>query len=280
MSPHVPARRLLSPALVALAATTALVAGTAAAQAAPLAGATTASVGSLATSASTTRAADSAGAVDVGRASYAVPSGAVYVSPTGRRDPAAGTKAAPLRTIAKALLVAPAGLAVVLRAGMYHESVTSTKKVTIQNYPGEGVWLDGSSPVSGWKADGATWRHDNWTTRFDASVGYSKGATDGTSAGWQWVNPSYPMASSHPDQVYLDGSAPEAGVVALEGRWAARSTSDRVHVAPLHQQELLRQGGAGHHPHPGHAGGRVRARSSAASASAATRRASAGTSGP
>lgn len=205
MSPHVPARRLLPPALVALAATTALVAGTAAAQAAPLAGATATAVGSLATAASTTRAADSAGAVDVGKASYAVPSGAVYVSPTGSNY-AAGTKAAPLRTLAKALLVAPSGGAVVLRAGMYHESVTSTKKVTIQNYPGEGVWLDGSSPVSGWKADGATWRHDNWTTRFDASVGYSKGATDGTTAGWQWVNPSYPMAS-HPDQVYLDGAA-------------------------------------------------------------------------
>jgi parallel beta-helix repeat protein len=204
MSPHVPARRLLPPALVALAAATALVVGTAAAQAAPLGGATTASLGSLAASASTSRTADSAGSTAVGNASYTVPAGAVYVARSGS-DTASGTKGSPVRTLARALVMAPAGGAVVLRAGSYHESVEVTKQVTIQNYPGEAVWLDGTSRVTGWKADGATWRHDNWTKRFDASVGFSKGAKDGTSAGWQWVNPAYPMAA-HPDQVYLDGS--------------------------------------------------------------------------
>ena len=203
MSPHVPARRLLSPALVALAATTALVAGTAVAQAVPLGGATTAAVGSLATAASTTRAADSAGSLAPGQTAYAVPAGAVVVSPTGS-DTARGTLAAPVRTIARGLALAPAGGAVVLRAGTYHESVQATKKVTLQSYPREVVWLDGTRTVTGWVKDGTAWRHNGWTPRFDASVGFNKGAKDGTSAGWQWVNPSHPMAA-HPDQVWRSG---------------------------------------------------------------------------
>lgn len=197
MSTLDPLRPLLSPALVALAATTALVAGSASAQAA-VPGSVTA-----ATAATTTRAADSAGAATPGSTSYAVPAGAVVASPSGN-DAAQGTLAAPVRTIARALALAPAGGTVVLRAGNYHESVVSTKKVTLQSYPKEAVWLQGSRSVSGWVKDGATWRVDKWTTRFDASVGYSKGDKDGTSPGWQWVNPSYPMAA-HPDQVFISG---------------------------------------------------------------------------
>lgn len=201
MSPHVPARRLLSPALVALAATTALVAGTASAQAtvpqsAPVAAVVTADSG-------TTRTADSAGSRMPGETAYAVPAGAVVASPKGN-DGAKGTLAAPVRTIGRALALAPVGGTVVLRAGNYHESVVSTKTVTLQSYPHEAVWLDGTVGVTGWVKDGTTWRHDKWTTRFDASPGFSKGATDGTSSGWRWINPSYPMAS-HPDQVFRSG---------------------------------------------------------------------------
>jgi parallel beta-helix repeat protein len=92
----------------------------------------------------------------------------------------------------------------VLRGGTYHESVQATKKVTLQSYPREVVWLDGTRTVTGWVKDGSAWRHSGWTPRFDASVGYSKGAKDGNTAGWQWINPSYPMAS-HPDQVWRSG---------------------------------------------------------------------------
>ena len=150
------------------------------------------------------RVADSAGALAVGGASYAVPAGAVFVSTTGS-DSAPGTAAGPVRTIARALAMAPAGGTVVLRGGTYHETVTiSSKQVTIQNYPKEAAWLDGSVPVGGWVQDGTAWRHDGWTTRFDASVGFTQGARDGTSAGWQYVNPAYPMAA-HPDQVFVNG---------------------------------------------------------------------------
>ena len=116
---------------------------------------------------------------------------------------AAGTKAAPCDH-ARALPWRPGG-AVVLRGGSYHESVDRRRggspSRTIPARPSGSTAARGH----GWSADGATWRDDSWTTRFDASVGYSKGATDGTSAGWQCVNPSYPMAA-HPDQVCVDGA--------------------------------------------------------------------------
>ena len=150
------------------------------------------------------RAADLAGAAGVGAASYAVPAGAIFVATTGN-DYAPGTAAGPVKTITRALALAPAGGTVVLRGGTYHETVTiSSKTVTIQNYPNEAVWLDGSVPVTGWVQDGTVWRHDGWTTRFDASVGFTQGAKDGTTAGWQFVNPAYPMAA-HPDQMFIGG---------------------------------------------------------------------------
>lgn len=221
MSSLVALRPILSPALVALAATVALVAGTSSAQAAPLGNWSTpapsasradvpAQVARHTLTATrggppTSRAADNAGAVAPGSVSYAMPTGAVVVAPAGN-DAAAGTVAAPVRTIARALALAPSGGAVVLRAGTYHEAVVTSKKVTMQSYPREAVWLDGSERVSSWVKDGSTWRHDSWTIRFDASVGYNKGAKDATTAGWQWVNPAYPMAA-HPDQVFVNGAA-------------------------------------------------------------------------
>jgi parallel beta-helix repeat protein len=151
-----------------------------------------------------TRPADTAGGFAVGLASYAVPTGAIFVATTGS-DTATGTAAKPVKTITRALALTPAGGTVVLRGGTYHETVTiSSNRVTIQNYPKEAVWLDGSVPVTGWVQDGTSWRHDGWTPRFDASAGFSKGDRDGTSAGWQYVNPAYPMAS-HPDQFYIGG---------------------------------------------------------------------------
>lgn len=148
-----------------------------------------------------------AGAPAVGSAGYPVPVGALVVAPTGD-DRAAGTAAAPLRTLGRAVAVAPAGGAVVLRAGSYTESVTvpAGKQLTVQNWPGEEVWLDGSRVVTGWVRDGNAWRVDGWTTRFDASPTYTQGAPDNRTADWSFVNPRYPLAA-HPDQVFVDGAA-------------------------------------------------------------------------
>lgn len=153
----------------------------------------------------TLRAADSAGSLAPGHAFYPVPRNAVIAAPWGS-DASPGTMSSPVRTVDRALSIIASGGTVVLRRGVYREEVVTEEKVTIQNYPGEAAWLDGSTGVSGWVEDGPNWRHDGWTSRFDDSVGFSKGSVDGTSPGWQWVDPNFPMAP-HPDQVFIDGIA-------------------------------------------------------------------------
>ncbi|MCD9155436.1 right-handed parallel beta-helix repeat-containing protein, partial [Aeromicrobium duanguangcaii] len=146
-----------------------------------------------------------AGSVALGEASYPVPAGAVFVSPSGS-DAGKGTQAAPLRTITRATSVTPAGGTIVLRGGEYRESVMMPghKALHIQNYPGEAAWLDGSQVVTGWAKSGSTWVRSGWTAEFDRSPTYTRGKADGTEPGWQFVNPAYPMAA-HPDQVFVDG---------------------------------------------------------------------------
>lgn len=152
------------------------------------------------------RAAETAGALPIGSSRYPVPtSHTVFVSPSGS-DSASGSVSAPVRTITRALVLAPTGGTVVLRSGAYHESVTvSSKTVTIQNYPGEAAWLEGAETVTGWVADGSAWRKPGWNHVFDHSPTYTSGQADGT-AFWQFVNPAYPMAS-HPDQIWINGVA-------------------------------------------------------------------------
>jgi parallel beta helix pectate lyase-like protein/uncharacterized protein DUF1565 len=151
------------------------------------------------------RGVDAAGSAPVGSASYAAPANAVFAAPSGS-DAAAGTSAAPVRTLARAIALAPSSGTVVLRAGTYPERIVLTKRVTIQNAPGEEVWLDGSTPVTGWVKDGARWRKDGWTTRFDHSPTYTQGAPDSTAPGWQFVNPTLAPMAAHPDQVWVAGA--------------------------------------------------------------------------
>jgi hypothetical protein len=96
-----------------------------------------------------------AGAAPVGTATYPVPVGALFVSPSGN-DSAAGTIGAPKRTLGAAISAASSGATIVLRAGEYHEEVTvpSSKTLTIQNYPGEAAWFDGSKVYPAWSGSG------------------------------------------------------------------------------------------------------------------------------
>jgi hypothetical protein len=152
------------------------------------------------------RPAEAAGTV-VGSRSYPVPAGAIVVSPSGS-DAAAGTATSPLRTVGRAIAVATSGTTIVLREGSYHENVTvpSSKRLTIQAWPLEAVWFDGSVPVTGWVADGNAWRKDGWTIEFDSSPTFTRGAPDNTAEYWNFINPSYPMAA-HPDQIWVNGVA-------------------------------------------------------------------------
>jgi parallel beta-helix repeat protein len=151
------------------------------------------------------REASGAGAAAVGTATHDVPDGAVFVSPSGD-DTASGTSEAPLRTLERAIKVADSGDTIVLRGGTYHEKVTvpANKKLVIQSYPGEAVWLDGSTPVRDWRDSGDVWVADGWTAEFEAPQSFS--GTVSNAPGWSFVNEDHPMAA-HPDQVFVDGAA-------------------------------------------------------------------------
>ncbi len=89
-------------------------------------------------------------AVSIPDTAYAVPSNAIVVSPSGD-DAAAGTLAAPFRTVAKAVSAVPAGGTVVLRGGDYREALGGINKpFTLQSFPHEQAWLKGSALVTGW----------------------------------------------------------------------------------------------------------------------------------
>lgn len=144
------------------------------------------------------------GSAKVGSASYPIPSSAIHVSTSGN-DSSPGTASSPVRTIQRGVSIAPTGGTVVVRGGVYRETVTISKTLTMQNSPNEAVWLDGSTPVTGWVADGDTWRKSGWSTRFDSSPTYTQGAAESSSAYYQFVNANYPMAA-HPDQVFINGA--------------------------------------------------------------------------
>lgn len=140
------------------------------------------------------------GAMLPGQTAFAIPGGAYFVSTSGS-DSNPGTGAKPFRTISAAVKSVPGGATIVVRAGTYRESVVFPykKRLSLQAHPGEAVWLDGSSPVTGWKASDGLWFSDGWTHDFDATD-----PTEGAGQYWNMVSASYPMAS-HPEQVFLDG---------------------------------------------------------------------------
>lgn len=134
-----------------------------------------------------------------------LPAGALYVSTQGASN-ATGTVKAPLRSIGEAIAKAKSGQRVVVRAGSYHESLTvpAGKKLHLRNYPGEKVWLDGSSAVTGFTSS-STGYSTAWKYDFDSSPTYTRGANDNKEEAWGFVSDSHPMAA-HPEQVWVDGT--------------------------------------------------------------------------
>lgn len=84
---------------------------------------------------------------------FPVPSNARFVSPTGS-DTNDGSQARPFRTLKNAIAKTPAGGAIVLREGTYRENdVRVNKTLTIQSFPGEAAFLDGSVAHTGWERE-------------------------------------------------------------------------------------------------------------------------------
>ncbi|WP_186759079.1 right-handed parallel beta-helix repeat-containing protein [Arthrobacter alpinus] len=149
----------------------------------------------------------SSGSLPVGSARYDVPADAIFVSAQGN-DAAKGTQSSPLATVRQAVDMVPAGGTIVVRAGTYNETVVlpNYKKISLQNYPGEAVWFDGSIPVDNWQTSGQNWVSDNWTAKFDSSPTDVRGAPDNVAENWQYLNAAHPMAA-HPDQLFIDGAS-------------------------------------------------------------------------
>lgn len=148
---------------------------------------------------------ESSGSLPVGSARYDVPANAIFVSAQGN-DGAKGTQSSPLATFRQAVDVVPAGGTIVVRAGTYNETVIlpNYKKISLQNYPGEAVWFDGSVLVDNWRTSGQNWVSDNWTSKFDSSPTDVRGAPDNVEENWQYLNAAHPLAA-HPDQLFIDG---------------------------------------------------------------------------
>ena len=135
-----------------------------------------------------------------------MPGDAVIVAPDGD-DAAPGTVRRPLRSIATAVARAGEGGTVVVREGVWHESVhLDTRGVTLRSWPGERVWLDGSIPLDPGRFAAASprpgiWRMDGYGIRLDTSPTFTRGAPDNTEPGWRFVDPRYPLAAD-PQQIW------------------------------------------------------------------------------
>ena len=149
------------------------------------------------------------------RAVYPTPDGALIVSTTGSDTTGTGTLASPYRTIKHAVSKVAAGGTVAIRGGEYHEGgnypthvegaifVTVDKPgVTIQNYGGEEVWLDGSQVVTGWQPyDGSKFRAP-FVRDADRTPTQARGS-DSSSYG-TYLLPEFPIAH-WPEMVLIDG---------------------------------------------------------------------------
>jgi len=134
---------------------------------------------------------DASGNVSIRPTAYAFPDDAIFVATSGD-DGSAGSEGAPLRTIERAIAVAPQGATIVLRDGVYRESVAVNKPVTLQPYPDEQVWLKGSDVIQDWSTDGSVWRHDGW---------YHELRSDTPAEG---LDPAFPLAGE-PEMVFVNG---------------------------------------------------------------------------
>src|SRR4029079_601273 len=83
-----------------------------------------------------------------------------YYVATNGSDAADGSVGSPFRTIPQAAERADAGDTVLVRGGVYRETVTpahsgsSSKPITYKPYPGERVTVSGADRVSGWSLNG------------------------------------------------------------------------------------------------------------------------------
>ncbi len=126
---------------------------------------------------------------------FPIAAGARFVATNGS-DHNPGTIGAPFATIGHAIATVPSGTTIVVRGGTYRESLSNiTKRIVLQPYPHEDVWLKGSAVVSGFAPVGGAWVRTGWAPRICHSCSTPSA-----------IDPQYPAAGL-PDQVFVDGIA-------------------------------------------------------------------------
>ncbi|HEY8524547.1 MAG TPA: right-handed parallel beta-helix repeat-containing protein [Acidimicrobiales bacterium] len=180
---------------------------------------------------------------------YPVPDDAVFLATSGD-DRNAGTRAAPVRTLNRALALVPDGGTLVVRGGVYRDwyhdgsgtgHAILDKGVTIQPYPHEQVWFDGTDvvPASRWQAEGSRWSTSWSTPSFCDGLYYERPLTQqrrdnsGPCSHEDMAASSRAPIAGDPQSVYVDGVelAQKPTLAEVDARsfyydWAAR----RLHV--------------------------------------------------
>ncbi len=130
-----------------------------------------------------------------GTSTYPVPTegDVMFVAPNGNNSNT-GSMSGPKLTVQAAVAAASTGTTIVMRAGTYREAFTtpSGKVLTIQAYPGEEVWWDGSAVYSSWTSNG----NGTWTAPY--SVTFTRFNVNGFNGDDPYRN--------HPDQVWVNGA--------------------------------------------------------------------------
>lgn len=106
---------------------------------------------------------------------------------------APGTAAAPVRTLKRAVALAPPGGRVLLRAGVYRGTIRITKPLTIRAYRDEKVWLDGARRVRSFQPTGSSWVAEDFSPRLSSERPNPL-----------LIDPAHPLAGD-PVQVFLGG---------------------------------------------------------------------------
>ena len=107
-----------------------------------------------------------------------------YVATSGNDANAGTALTAPFRTIQRAANLAGPGDTVLVRGGTYRESLgTISKKVNLQAYPHEKVWINGAAVLANLKRAGNAWVRTGWSPRICRSGPNSASASNPSSQG-------------------------------------------------------------------------------------------------
>lgn len=151
--------------------------------------------------------------------SYAPPADAIFMDTRGN-DTNAGSLAAPVKSLARAVALVPAGGTIVVRGGVYRDGIYASvwKVFALQAYPHEQPWFDGTDVVTDFSAAGNGQWSTPWSTPgFCAGQYYSLPYTQQSATGpCAYYDESYDNpASADPQMVFLDGQQiPEVSTLA------------------------------------------------------------------